>query len=344
MDAVITTEKKNNDLIDLLKFVLSFMIVAIHTGLFGAYLYPWLRLAVPLFFITSAYLFFSKVNSCDGTRQKLMALKSFVLRNLKLYAFWFVVLFPINVFTRAWFSNGFLNGILNIFQNFLVGSTFVASWFISALVIGTAIVFFASMKVNNTTLFIIGAALNILISLRSSYIYFFREMTDVLVGVINYENIMNNPYNSFPVAIFYIVCGKIFADGVRVKVKTSALSLAAFLPLLFVEWYLIYHFADRYNYDCYIMLAPCALAIFNILIQLKPTTVFCAKEMRKASIIVFASHGAILSCLNWMVKKIGWDAPSFIVFLITCIIALSVSLAIIKLEEKKGLGWLKYSH
>ena len=52
---------KNNDTFDILKYILSFMIIAIHTG--GGYaraLYPWLRIAVPLFFMISAYLLFSK--------------------------------------------------------------------------------------------------------------------------------------------------------------------------------------------------------------------------------------------------------------------------------------------
>lgn len=54
--------EKNYDILDLIKFVFSIMIVAIHTELLPNILYPWLRLAVPLFFIISSFLLFSKIN------------------------------------------------------------------------------------------------------------------------------------------------------------------------------------------------------------------------------------------------------------------------------------------
>ena len=42
-------KSENYDIFDLVKLILSIMIVAIHTSLFPTILYPWLRLAVPLF-------------------------------------------------------------------------------------------------------------------------------------------------------------------------------------------------------------------------------------------------------------------------------------------------------
>lgn len=47
----------NYDVLDLAKFVLAFFVVAIHTSFFPKYLYPWLRVAVPLFFIISSFVF-----------------------------------------------------------------------------------------------------------------------------------------------------------------------------------------------------------------------------------------------------------------------------------------------
>ena len=38
----INIQKRNYDLLDLVKLILSFMVVAIHSGLFDPYLYPWL--------------------------------------------------------------------------------------------------------------------------------------------------------------------------------------------------------------------------------------------------------------------------------------------------------------
>ena len=53
---------KNYDIFDLTKYTLSIMVIAIHSCLFPMILYPWLRLAIPLFFIISSFLLFIKIN------------------------------------------------------------------------------------------------------------------------------------------------------------------------------------------------------------------------------------------------------------------------------------------
>ena len=166
------TQKKGMDILDLVKLILSFMVVAIHTKLFDPFLYPWLRLAVPLFFMISSYLFFKKINGCEHTKERNKALKDFALRNLKLYAFWFIVLFPVSGFIRGWFDMGGEDAIVNIIINFFIGSTFVASWFISALIIGVVIIFIAR-NANKTALLTVGIILYILISFNLLLYFYF---------------------------------------------------------------------------------------------------------------------------------------------------------------------------
>ena len=55
---------------DIVKFFLSLMVVAIHCELFPLTLYPWLRLAVPLFFVISSYLFFGNLQKCKTVGEK----------------------------------------------------------------------------------------------------------------------------------------------------------------------------------------------------------------------------------------------------------------------------------
>ena len=346
MDTNVINKQKNIDLLDLVKFILSFVIVAVHSQLFDPYLYPWLRLAVPLFFIISSYLFFTKINGLSERKQRLLALKSFVLRNLMLYAFWFVVTFPINIFLRGWFDNGFFKGILNVLQNVVLGSTFVASWFITALIIGVTVIFFASEKLSNKTLIIIGAVLYVLISIRSSYMFIFADLTDLLIGILNYESVMNAPMNSFPAGIFWIVCGKMFADGEfkHFKLKTSVIILAVSSALLFTEWLMLKIFVGSYNKDFYLLLAPCALAVFNILLQLKPIRLKYAREMRKISVIVFATHGTFISCLGYVLRHTIGPVPSVVTFLVTSVVCTGGAILILYLEKYKYLKWLKYSH
>jgi peptidoglycan/LPS O-acetylase OafA/YrhL len=82
----VTENKKNYDVLDLTKFILSFLIVAIHTSLFPHILYPWLRVAVPLFFVISSFLLFSKINSSTSV-DKRKIVRKFIVRQIKLYLF-----------------------------------------------------------------------------------------------------------------------------------------------------------------------------------------------------------------------------------------------------------------
>lgn len=89
-------QKKYDAKYDLIKFVLSLFVLAIHASVYPMGLFPWLRIAVPLFFMLSAYFVFSKLHSAPADQQKAI-LKNFVYRNLRLYLFWFVILLPLTL-------------------------------------------------------------------------------------------------------------------------------------------------------------------------------------------------------------------------------------------------------
>lgn len=57
-------KSKINSNYDILKVALAIMIVMIHSEFLPNVLYPWFRISVPLFFIISAYFFFSKIRNC----------------------------------------------------------------------------------------------------------------------------------------------------------------------------------------------------------------------------------------------------------------------------------------
>lgn len=55
--------ENRNKVLDIAKYLSSFMIVAIHCGLYPKVFYPWLRIAVPMFFMISSYLLWNKIVS-----------------------------------------------------------------------------------------------------------------------------------------------------------------------------------------------------------------------------------------------------------------------------------------
>ena len=73
--------------IDVLKFFLAITIVQIHSEFALVWMKPYLRLAVPLYFMISSFFFFRKK---PDTEQ----LWAYVKRLSKLYLFWFIVWSP----------------------------------------------------------------------------------------------------------------------------------------------------------------------------------------------------------------------------------------------------------
>ena len=145
------------------------MIVAIHTGFIDQYIYPTVRLAVPLFFIFSGFFAFSKIDSAKNLSAQKSILKNTISRYLKLYLFWFIVSLPLMIYFRYFFKEGFLKGIFIFIRQFFLGSTFSASWFLMACMLGIIIVFHMSRHFSNKTLILLSIPFYLFATLLSEF-------------------------------------------------------------------------------------------------------------------------------------------------------------------------------
>ena len=275
------------DSVDLMKFVLSLMVIALHMQpVKGGYEVVRMvcRIAVPLFFMASAFLFFRKVVGKDCRE----ALKAFTRRTLILYLVWMVVLLPFTIQHRKWNTLAPGKAIFSFVLNFFFGSTFIASWFLMSLIIGVNITALAGRRLNNRTLFGISAVIYVLCCLCSAYGKLLH--IPVIDGV-------PKPYNSFPVSLIWITLGKIIAEEGkqlgRVKKRVNLKAAAFLFGLLYMLEYLVCIKCDFANVtDALFFLVPLCTVLFLIVldtdINLGPTAVF----MRKVSIVTYCMHAA----------------------------------------------------
>lgn len=221
------------DSIDLTKFVLAFMVVLIHINPFSAevnvVVMPVLRLAVPLFFIISAFFFFTKVNVGKGATESdvVQAVKraiGFTKRNLTLYFFWLAILIVPVIALRGWFGRGILRGVFVLLQHFFFGSTFIASWYIMALIIAVWAVLILSVKLSSTQVVAITAPFFVVSCLMSNYYY--APLTQAHLDALEFA--FWYPYNSFWIGLFWVAVGKWISDrGGSGKVSLLAAFWAA---------------------------------------------------------------------------------------------------------------------
>lgn len=333
------TSRKNLDGFDLLKFVMSFFIVAIHT--LGPYTpYPLVRIAVPVFFLISSYLFFGKL---DG-KQDLYFLKKFVVRNLTLYGFWFVVLSPIFLVQERYLQGNIFHNVLRLISHFFLGSTFAASWYIMALIIGTLPVFFLKRYLNSGVVLCLAGLVYAVCCFCSTYKNLFSE-----TGLIASLDGMfpDTLPNSFPAAILWIAIGSKIAET-KGKVSISKRALYGFTVLSFAgliaEHILVTVLHWSAKNDCYFMLIPTSLLVFYIFLK---SNIKCqhAKLLRNFSTLIYCMHMSIVSIFKKLfINAMTNDISYFICFFLVAVFSLLIAGVILFLEKKPGLRWLKYSH
>lgn len=335
-----TKNMKNMDILDFTKIILSLMVVAIHSNLFPMILYPWVRLAVPLFFIISSYLLHLKINNSNEHERK-MIIKHYIIRMLKLYMFWLIALLPITIYFRKdWFNNGIFSGLGYFILKFFLGSTFKASWYISASIIGTIIVDILSKKNNIKILLLFYILVYLLCCYCSGYVFFFSKSI-----VMNFfHNIHMNPECSFPVSLIYIYLGSLLSeDRFKINRKINAFLIVISCILLYTEWLLIYKVSGGYNKDSYIFIMPTSFLIFNYIKNIK-ITINNSKTLRQLSNFIYPLHASVASFNRFFLRKfISNDLLiGMFCFLITLLVCL-LGYIIVKHCENK-IKILKYSY
>lgn len=335
-----TPIRQNYDLLDFVKFILSIMIIAIHSSLFTMYLYPWLRIAIPIFFMISSYLFFLRIKNCDNTQEKKLRLKKFVVKNLKLWLIWTLILLPVIIFIkRGYYEEGII-GFFNLIKSFLFGGSFTGGWFIVALVEGVAIVFFLSKRIKTVYLLLISLLLYVISIFESSYMHLFDKSSVIYKSFDIFSEAITIPAYSVIGGLFWIVIGKLFAEGkIKFKLKWSILISIISAIGLYIEWWWLHCLTDLHKNDCYVFLIPLCSSLFAIIEHFKAVEIPNAKLLRKASTIIYVAHGAAISVSSFVLRRVFENSHEIVVFFLAFVACFCMTLVITKLE--KHFKWMK---
>ncbi len=329
--------------IDLLKFIMALMIVAIHVDPFAKNIWlsnifqPLKDIAVPVFFIISSFLLFSKDNlGWEG-------LFHFAKRILVLYCVWFLIDFPYILSNKVYFNlHEFPNSIILLLKDLFLSYTFPGSWFLSALVVSVFIVFVLSKSIGRWCTFILSLSLSL-------YIYLHSILPDNMLTIYKWYalHVREEVYLSFPFALVWVSIGQILAK--KPLINMSFISLSQKRNYLFLcGGVAIYIFYVLTNNLISLSVLKYLLAIFVFLlfkdmpIPAKPLF----RWMRNCSIIMYLFHFALagkkslfLSVINK--EGLAWDLSFY--FLVVLLSLLFASI-ILLLERNKYFRFLKYTH
>lgn len=336
---------KNYDSVDLMKLILCIIVVTLHVNPFGGGYHPLKpidRIAVPFFFITSSYFFFSAFIKKENKYEKRVQLHRYIIRNMQLYISWFIILLPVTFHVRGYLQIGLIEGIKQFVLDFLFSNTFMASWYIMASIIGMIIVCCLTKYIGNKWTLLFGIFIYLVCCLESNY----KNLCDDFISLFEWYH--GKIYNSFPVSIIWILFGKIIAEKrkyicEKIKTKQMIIILICSLFLLYIEYLFIKHIRAAVSDDCYFMLffvCPCS---YIIVLQWSIHFGY-AYLCRKFSTITYCLHssmGKIVSSVCIFLPD-SFKLKNLIIFLLTLLGCFGGFLIIETIKQRKYFHWVKY--
>ncbi len=341
-----------NESMDMAKLVMSISIVAMHSSLFtgsplACLIWPWARISVPLFFMMSSYFLFRKNPDAQNLRR-------FFVRLIKMYIFWFVISLPATIYYRWswwWQEDGVLFCCLRFLRSLVFSSTFGASWFLSALGLGTLLVDISGKQKNRQIGWGICVLCYIVSSIWSSYIYF-SQNNEFLNSVSWIERNLIAPQRSFIVAFLWIFLGRMMVSCVlvdKIRFRCLVFGLILSFALLWGEWFGVWWKTRLHMNDCYFMLVPCCLIVFEMLKRMpKCGLVNYIEEklgsgsVREFSTVLFFVHLQIQSLLREFIPNgIIYNIPLFV---FTLFLSFCAYLLIERMRTYKSCEFLKWAY
>ncbi|WP_461215934.1 acyltransferase family protein [Lacticaseibacillus sp. GG6-2] len=345
-------KKRYNESFELVKTILALMVIGIHTiywdkiPILSLLVYPILRIAVPIFFMFSAYFFFSNINR-RSKQDAPRVLKRSVIRYLKLYSVWYVLLLPASILMRNYFRLSILTALARLVEDYFIGAAFLASWYIGALIVGVPIVYFVSRFVNNYVLILCALVVYAWCVILSNYGN--TELGQILNQSLTKIPFYFVPYMNFPISLIWLAMGKWFADEqFRVNSwKRWLVGLVVSGLLLYVEQGFVVSKKLSIGNDAYFMLIPFCSVLFLGILSVN-FHVPHARFLRAFSTIGYCFHDSFQSTIRRLLAHFGHAVTRFsgslMLWLVAVVVCMILTWVILRFEKVHGLKWLKYTH
>lgn len=148
--------------VDVVKFVLCFLVIAIHCNSYSLIPEKLCELAVPLFFVFSGFFIFPKVVS-QGVYDS--SVWRYVLKLLRLYLTYTIVFFPLAIYGFIHSDMPFIQALYRYIRNFLlIGSQYYSwhLWYVLATIVAVSLIALLSRKWKLEAVFVFAVVLSAL--------------------------------------------------------------------------------------------------------------------------------------------------------------------------------------
>lgn len=319
----------------MLKFIMALLVVMIHvkpnshSEFLKDVFNPFLSIAVPMFFMISSMLLFSKLEKKGGT-----GVLKYIKRIGILYLSWLVIDGWFIFARKPYFDMSFGHGLLEFVKDLIFGTSFPGSWYLSASVMGVLIVYSLSRVINKYVVFLI----SLLIAL---YVTYAKVLPDAMQIPYHWyaTNLREEVNLSFPGQMIWISFGYILSHWL-VKIENEKRILLPLSAGLF-----IIVLAADYLFPLFVFKVALVLTLFAccLLLQLPPSNIY--KRLRNYSILMFFFHFSIAGKMLLFCRFIGDNlATNWLYYILVVFISISFSEVVLRFEKFKFLNFLRYTH
>ena len=293
----------------------------------GSLIHPFEGLAVPTFFVISAFLFFSKLRKQS---KQLQCLAHYEKRLLVLYGFWTIVWMPIILMQRTEYRQGSVfHGICLIVKDFFLKDTFDASWFFVALLIGVPVIYGLGKVFTEWGVWIIPFGLR-------QIIYHTSEMPISIQKGLHWfiDNINPNPGLSFLEGLLWISIGYILSNGKVVDPIKRIPNKIAWLSVL--AYFLLEGYIPYVGQILVVIMLFISAYTWNL-----PSNDILYKRLRVYSIIFYCVHDSFKKIPKYLFSSMHNGPLLYVITLIVCWLSSEI---IIRMKDVRGFQWLRYAY
>lgn len=321
-------------LIDLVKFICSILVVAIHTinrnTTLGYFIVTSARIAVPIFFAINGYFLCDKIY-----RKDIKSINGYVFKIFKIYIVWSAIYIIFNF--NYYFGNNILLEIILFIKRFIFIGTYDHLWYLSTLCVATYIIYFLINKTSFKTTLIV-----------SVLCYIFGLVGDSYYGLINsnfigriidvYSNLFGYVWNSFTWILIFILLGiGIKKYDLSNKVKKSNKLIYIFYLLFILEHSVLRHYNISRDNNSAIFLIPLIFFIFINILNLEKNNSYKIigkynTLLSEVNLSIYLMHPLIKIIL---IKLIPGLEKSYLMFILVLITTMALSIAFYKCKRIK---------
>jgi len=322
----IVIANSNYDSIDIMKFLLAILVVALHAQV------PILmnvgRLAVPFFFIASSFFFFAKYDHLITRKERSAYLKKYCMRVFRLYISWWILYLPFFIKTifDEYANDGIIGCIATIVRIPITGVTpgWNPGWYLIASLYGMIFLILFLRIFPIAFGFCLGIIVEVLSIIGTSYSFLISgELSDLFYKGITI---------AFPRSILYFSIGCLLARNpsfwAKLSLRKAILFFSVFCAMAAMEL-IILAYSDlainRIISDSFFLLTPSVIVLFIIAmkwtISLKHSLYF-----RKASVIIYCCHAYILNSYDYFVNED--TSPPIVPFIIATGVSMLIAMCV----------------